>query len=197
MVEQAIEGRSWFGPATEAVVGIVRQVPGDRLDAPTPCSDWDVRTVVNHVIFWNGRAAGAAAKAEPTGPDEDHDFTAEPGWADRFAEQAAATVRAWQDPDAWTGTTSLSGTGPGMPAPVIGGMMVGECVLHGWDIAAALGIDPRFDPALVEFCYRSLSSIADMGRQYGAFGPEVAVPEDAPLLDRLIGLSGRDPYWKP
>ncbi|MFC4914028.1 TIGR03086 family metal-binding protein [Actinomadura gamaensis] len=191
------EGRSWFGPATEAVAALVRAVPQDRLDAATPCSGWDVRTLVNHVILWNGRAEAAAAKQRPSGPAEDHDFTAEPGWADRFAEQAAATARAWQDPAAWTGSTSLTGAEPGMPAPTIGSMMVVECVLHGWDLATAVGLDAGFAPGLVEFCYDGLVRIADMGRQYGAFGPEVAVPEDAPLLDRLLGLSGRDPSWKP
>lgn len=197
MVEQMIEGRYWFGPATEAIVTLVREIPQDRLDAPTPCSGWDLRTVVNHVIFWNGRAATAAVKAGPRGPEEDHDFTAEPGWADRFAEQAAETARAWDVPEAWTGDTSLSGTGPGMPATVIGSMMIGECVLHGWDIATALGLQAKFDADLVEFCHTGTASIAGMAREYGAFGPEVAVPEDAPLQDRLIGLSGRDPYWKP
>ncbi|MFC5187737.1 TIGR03086 family metal-binding protein [Actinomadura harenae] len=192
-----IEGRAWFGPATEAIVALLRQVPDDRLDAPAPCSDWDVRTTVNHVIFWNGRAATAAAKRKPVGPEEDHDFTAEPGWADRFAEQAAATARAWDDADAWTGNTSLSGAEPGMPAPTIGSMVIGECVVHGWDIATALGLEPDFDPGLVQYAYDGLVGIADMGRKHGAFGPEVAVPEDAPLLDRLIGMSGRDPNWKP
>ncbi|MEV5574607.1 TIGR03086 family metal-binding protein [Spirillospora sp. NPDC052269] len=199
MVEQMIEGRSWFGPAAEAIIAVFREVPDDRLDAPTPCSGWDVRTAVNHVIFWNGRAADAAAKAkpDPAGPPEDHDFTAEPGWADRFAEQAAVSARAWQAPDAWTGNTSLSGAEPGMPATMIGSMMVGEWVLHAWDVATALGLELEVAPGLVEYCYDGLSAIAEMGRQHGAFGPEVAVPEDAPLLDRTIGLSGRDPHWKP
>ncbi|WP_037559686.1 TIGR03086 family metal-binding protein [Spirillospora albida] len=189
--------RAQMGPATEAAVRIVREVPDDRLDAPTPCPDWDLRALVNHFLYWNACGETAARRRPPAGPGEDHDFTAEPGWADRFAEQAARTAAAWDDPAAWEGATSLTGGKDGMPASVIGGIVLSELVLHGWDVAAALGRDPGFPPGVLDAVWGHLVPTAEMGREFGAFGAEVPVPADAPLLHRVLGLAGRDPHWTP
>ncbi|WP_149264519.1 TIGR03086 family metal-binding protein [Actinomadura sp. K4S16] len=189
--------RSQMMPAAEAAARIVLETPEGELDAPTPCPDWDVRALLNHLILWNARGGTAARRLPPAGPAEDHDFTAEPGWAERFAEQARRTAEAWQDPGAWEGNTSLTGNKEGMPAGFIAGIVFGECVLHGWDLAVAIGREPSFPTPVVEAAWEQLVSTAEISRKYGALGPEVPVPEDAPLLDRVIGLSGRDPHWKP
>ncbi|WP_433136657.1 TIGR03086 family metal-binding protein [Actinomadura nitritigenes] len=189
--------RRQMRPAADAAARIVLETPEDRLDAPTPCSGWDVRALVNHLILWNGRGETAARREPVTGPGEDHDFTAEPGWAERFAEQARRTAGAWSDPAAWEGKTSLTGAKEGMPASFIAGIVLGECVVHGWDLAVATGREPGLPPEVVEAAWEQLVPTAEFSRKYGAFGPEVEVPEDAPLLERLLGLAGRDPYWKP
>ncbi|MBW8486115.1 TIGR03086 family metal-binding protein [Actinomadura parmotrematis] len=192
-----MELREAMAPGAEYAAGIVRGVPADLMEAPTPCGDWDVRTLLNHLILWSGRGEDAARKRAPEGPGEEHDFTVGDGWADAFAAQALRTARAWDDAAAWDGDTSLTGASPGMPAAVIGGMVFGEWILHGWDLARATGQDAVPAPALVEVAYAGVLPIAEMARQYEAFGPEIAVPEDAPVLDRLLGATGRDPHWKP
>ncbi|MGW2313683.1 maleylpyruvate isomerase N-terminal domain-containing protein, partial [Actinomadura luteofluorescens] len=73
--------RSQMVPAAQAAARIVLEVPEERLEAPTPCPDWDVRALLNHLIFWSARGESAARRTPPAGPGEDHDFTAEPGWA--------------------------------------------------------------------------------------------------------------------
>ncbi|WP_019630438.1 TIGR03086 family metal-binding protein [Actinomadura atramentaria] len=187
-----------LAPAAANAVRIVAAVPADLLDAPTPCDGWDVRTELNHLVYWTGRGGPAARKEGPgDGPGEDHDFTADPGFADHFAAVAEDAARAWRDPAAWTGNASLTGDGPGMPAPVIGGMVFGEWVLHGWDLAVATGRPHGITDEIARAAYDGAASIAAMAREYGAFGPEVAVPADAPVLDRLLGVTGRDPRWKP
>ncbi|WP_245668030.1 TIGR03086 family metal-binding protein [Actinomadura macra] len=194
---QVVDIRRQMLPAAEAAVRIVQEIPEARLDDPTPCPDWDVRDVVNHLILWNARGGTAARKLPTTGPGEDHDFTAEAHWADRFAEQARETARAWTDPAAWEGSTSLTGNKAGMPAEFIAGIVFGECVVHGWDLAVATGREPGFTPEVVQAAWEQLVTTAEVSRKYGAFGAEVPVPQDAPLLDRVLGLSGRDPYWTP
>ncbi|MFI0373554.1 TIGR03086 family metal-binding protein [Actinomadura sp. 1N219] len=189
--------RNQMLPASLAAARIVRRVPEGLMDAPTPCADWDVRALINHLVLWVGRGETAARKLPPTGPDEGHDHTAEPGWADRFEEQARKAAEAWQDPAAWEGNTSLTGNKDGMPAEFIAGILHGECVLHGWDLAVATGQDPALPPETVQAAWERTLATADMTREYKLFGEEVPVPEDAPLLDRLIGLTGRDPHWKP
>ena len=73
------------------------------------------------------------------------------------------------------------------------GFNVGDTTIHSWDLARALGVDDRLDPALVERCWQTLAPIADHLRGPGRMGPAVAVADDAPLQDRLLGLVGRDP----
>lgn len=194
-----MELRSLMVPAADAAVQIVRAVPAGALNGPTPCPDWDARGLANHLVFWTGRGEYAAHKQQPPAePTEETDFTADEDWREQFAAQALKTAEAWaSSPEAWEGDTSLSGTGPGMPAAVIGGMVFGEWIMHGWDLAAATGQRPEFAPELIEAAYEGAASIADMARQYGAFGAEVPVPESAPQMERLLGLAGRDPHWTP
>lgn len=195
--EKAMDIRSQMLPAAEVAARIVLRIPEAELDAPTPCPEWDVRALVNHLILWSGRGESAARKAPPTGPGEDHDFTSESGWAELFEEQSRKTAEAWQDPAAWEGETSLTGGAKGMPAGFIGGIVFVESVLHGWDLAVATGSEPEFAPETVQAAWEQTVAMADVSRQYGVFGPEVPVAEDAPLLDRLLGLAGRDPRWRP
>ncbi|MFI0356830.1 TIGR03086 family metal-binding protein [Actinomadura sp. 9N407] len=192
-----MEFRDLMVPAAEESARIVRGVPAGRLDGPTPCPEWDVRALINHLIFWTGRGETAARKQPPIDVEEGHDFIKDGGWADLYADQARRTAEAWTDPSAWEGETSLSGAPEGMPAAFIGGILFGECVLHGWDLAVATGQDTAFPDTLVRAAYERVEATAEMSREYKVFGPEVKVPESAPLQDRLLGLAGRDPYWKP
>jgi hypothetical protein len=71
---------------------------------------------------------------------------------------------------------------------------------HGWDLAVATGQDAAIDPGEVELLWGSLNGDPrtwDWQRASGWYGTPVAVPEDAPLQDRVLGLIGRDPMWKP
>jgi hypothetical protein len=61
------------------------------------------------------------------------------------------------------------------------------------DIAKVIGRDPILPSELVQGMWDELSPVADEWRNLGAFPPRVAVPDDAPLQDRLLGLTGRDP----
>jgi uncharacterized protein (TIGR03086 family) len=61
------------------------------------------------------------------------------------------------------------------------------------DLARALGVDATLPPDLVEGLWEEVSPNAEEWRSLGVFGPAVVVPDDAPLQDRLLGLTGRDP----
>jgi uncharacterized protein (TIGR03086 family) len=193
-----MEGRSLMAPAAEEAARIVRGVPEDLLDAPTPCPGWDVRALINHMILWSGPGATAARKLPPEGPiEEGQDFVADGDWAARYTGRVRAMAAAWGNAEAWEGRTSLTGKPDGMPAPFIGWMLMGECVLHGWDLAVATSQKITLPDDLVAELYERTLPSADMGREYKVFGAEVKVPDSAPPLDRLLGLTGRDPSWTP
>ncbi|MFG2039526.1 hypothetical protein [Dactylosporangium sp. NPDC048998] len=84
-----------------------------------------------------------------------------------------------------------------LPADLVGGMVLGEFVLHGWDLARALGVPVGWSDDVLRLLYAEIARSADQGRSMGVYGPEVPVPPDSPLLERALGLSGRDPHWTP
>ncbi|WP_238014231.1 TIGR03086 family metal-binding protein [Dactylosporangium sp. AC04546] len=155
----------------------------DDLAAPTPCAGWDVRALTEHLLHWGPSLAGAARK-ETVPPGAVAGLTLA-GQLDRLAE-------AWSAPAAWEGETHMAGPDP-LPADVVGGMVLGEFVVHGWDLARALGRSAEWDDDLLQVVYRESARMADQGRAMGVYGPEVRVPDSAPLLDRLLALTGRDP----
>jgi uncharacterized protein (TIGR03086 family) len=82
---------------------------------------------------------------------------------------------------------------------VAGRVAINEVVVHGWDIAAATRHDYTCETGLIQAAYAFVQSAVaqDPDGSPGLFGPPVPVPESAPPLDRLIGLTGRDPAWQP
>ena len=123
--------------ATEAAT-VVNGVPEGTLDAPTPCHDWDLRTLLNHTILWTSYSAERRAHGESVAEDlMTKDFTAEPGFRDDYARQIDRAVKAWANQEAWEG--ELGVMGDATPAADVGAMLIMEMVLHGWDVAKATG----------------------------------------------------------
>jgi uncharacterized protein (TIGR03086 family) len=175
---------------------IVRAVADRPLDAPTPCRDWDLRTLVRHLLYWTPVLAATGRREVPAPPaaDETDVEVVAGSWPAALASSRTELVTAWTDPDAWSGTVSMGGPEE-LPAPMIGGMVLGELVLHGWDLARSAGLHPQWPDEVLAAALAAVSGMAEQGREMGVFEPEVAVPHDAPALDRVVALSGRDPAW--
>ncbi|MEV4133401.1 TIGR03086 family metal-binding protein [Dactylosporangium sp. NPDC049742] len=187
-----MEGHLLIGLATPATLKIVDGI--DSLDAATPCAGWDARALVNHLLHWAPALTGAARKetVDP-GPEQDR-TTAD--WRPLLHSHLKSLAAAWTDPAAWSGTTRMGGP-MDLPADMVGGMVLSELVLHGWDLARTTGVDPHWDDAVVQRVYEEVARTADMGRQMNVYGAEVPVPLTAPPLSRALGLSGRNPSWTP
>ncbi|WP_307124276.1 TIGR03086 family metal-binding protein [Streptomyces sp. B1I3] len=163
--------------------------------ATTPCDGWDLRELINHWVLHT--AHGLECRAlRTTIPDEltTRDFTADEDWAERYAAQLDRAVAAWADPAAWEGDID---TGHGAsPAGDVAGMLVMETALHGWDVARATGQDFRLSDPAAAYVLEVVAASAALYRQYDGFAAEVAGADgDAPLFDRALAGSGRDPSW--
>jgi uncharacterized protein (TIGR03086 family) len=180
--------------ATGPVMAVVRNIGPDHLTAQTPCAEFDVRKLVNHLLFWGPSLEGAARKSTvhpPADAESETDLT-DGDWQGKLLAHLARLTESWSDPAAWEGATHMGGPTE-MPAALVGGMVMGELVVHGWDLASATGQQVEWNAELLTYVHREVAATAQMGRDMGIFGPEVPVPEDAPLLDRILGLSGRSP----
>jgi uncharacterized protein (TIGR03086 family) len=179
---------------------LMTAISDDQLTAPTPCAKSSLGDLIDHVggfalaftaaatkSFGELGSRGPAADAANLGPD----------WRTRIPKDLAALAEAWRDPSAWTGMTKAGGLD--LPGDVVGAIAVDELVVHGWDIARASGQPYDAEPELVEAATAFVKPIAESGEapREGLFGPPVPVPADAPPLDRLIGMTGRDPAWSP
>ena len=92
---------------------------------------------------------------------------------------------------------SIDVMGTPTPAADIAGLIIAEMVLHGWDLATATGQKFEVGDAAAAAALRAVTDNAEMFRQYQGFADPVDVPSSAPALDRVLGLSGRDPSWQP
>ncbi|WP_218717305.1 TIGR03086 family metal-binding protein [Nocardia sp. MH4] len=183
--------------AAEPLSKLLRTLTPDQLTAPTPCAEFDVRALLNHLLFWGPSLVGAASKAAvapPAAAETEVDLTAD-DWSTALETQLGELAAAWRDPAAWQGTTRLGGPTE-LPASLVGGIVVGELIVHGWDLARALGTTVEWDDDLLDYVLDETAATADQGRAMGIYGPEIPVAADAPLLDRILGLTGRDPAGK-
>ena len=175
---------------------VVAKAGATELTAATPCTDWDLRTLLNHTILWTAYSAERRARDEPL-PDElvSTDFVAQPGYAQAYATQLDRAVAAWSDPAAWTRELTVMGTPT--PSASVGALLLAEMVLHGWDIARATGQDYHCDGPVLAAAAQAVDDNAELFRQYQGFAAPVTLPAGASAFDRLLAASGRDPAWAP
>ena len=186
-------------PATRTLARLVVSVRDDQLDAPTPCTETRLGALLDHVDGLSQAFTAAATKTAlevgSQAPSADATRLG-PDWRSRIPERLATLAEAWRDPGAWTGMTEAGGVE--LPGEVAGFVALNEVIVHGWDVAVASGQPYSCDEALVEGALRFVrpAVLENPNGSPGLFGPPVPVPDDAPMLDRLLGFTGRDPSWR-
>ena len=174
----------------------VARIRPDQWAGPTPCTEWNVRDLVNHLVYedrWSVPLLNGAS-LESVGDRFDGDLLGDDPVAaarDAAAEAAAAAGA----PGALTRSVELSfGV---TPADEYLRQVLADHVVHGWDLAVATGADRDLDPELVHEVARWFPANEAAFRAAGAIGAAVEVPPDASEQDRLIAAFGRDPNWTP
>ena len=158
----------------------------DQWSLPTPCTDWDARALVEHVIGFHEflllRPLGIRAHRPREGPPA------------RWQATATALFIALENDAVIDRATELPGGGHSSPRQMLGALTT-DVLVHTWDLARAGGIEPRLDAELCASVYAAANA-SGLGRNDGLIGPEVAVPVDADVITRLVALYGRNPEWR-
>jgi uncharacterized protein (TIGR03086 family) len=169
--------------ATSGAIDVMRTVTADQLGGATPCSQWSVQQLIDHMT-------GSTAYLQAALAGHDPEPTEGTGVAD-FAAGASAVLAGLAVSGAMD-RVCMSPLGFEWPIAhaVMGTMM--DTLIHTWDLATAIGQPVTLDPALVDTCIAMfLPDMPDRGREGGLVGPPVAVAADAAPYVRLLGAMGR------
>lgn len=169
-------------------------IAADQWHLPTPCTDWDVRQLVGHVVAGSAMAAtilrGASRNeaiavlgVDELGADPSSDYR-------RLLDEQAAAFESVPSLD-----VVCEHPAGDMTARQLLDFRVADLVLHSWDIAVACGLDRHLDDDLVREVWDGLVPMAPFIGRLGVFGPGPSgvMPDDADLQLRLLDLSGRRP----
>jgi len=180
--------------ALDQTAAVIEAITPDQAGLPTPCADWTVRDLVQHVVAQDlrnfiiaarGEAADWRARAADLGED----------WSQEFRSGAARLLDTWRAADLDRPVESPGGGQAQLGARA--DHQITELAVHGWDLVKATGQTADLDPAVAE---HALAWARQMLRPEfrgpdKAFGVEVIVPDDAPSYDRLAGWFGGNPNW--
>jgi uncharacterized protein (TIGR03086 family) len=168
-----------YGRASEwttvKVAGAVTQ-----LDAPTPCDEWDVRTLMNHMLETQRYFAGSARGEDVSLSQNPPALLGDDPVAD-FENARDETLRTFGEPGV------IEKTGPSL------GIAFSDQLLHGWDLARATGQDTRMPDGLAEAAYEMIHGRFTEDQRKGVFKPEISVGSDADPQEKLLAYTGREP----
>ena len=160
-------------------------------EAPAPVAGWRARDVVDHLVSWLPGFLAADGVTLPAGPSAADDPVA--AW-----HHHADAVQALLDDPATGGRTFTDRhVGEHPLAEVVDRFYTTDVFMHTWDLARATGQPVALDESECAALVAGMEPIEELLRSSGQYGPRVAVPDDAPAQDRLVGFIGRDPAWSP
>ena len=176
--------------AVEEFDARVRAVGDDQWELPTPCSDWNVRQLVNHLVYENRwtvplmegstiAAVGDRYEGDLLGDDP------KAAWRESSTEAGAAV----QADGALERIVDLS-SGP-TPATEYVSQLFADHLIHAWDLARAVGADEGLDPELVEACAGWFAEMEPHYRAIGAIGERPETPPGADAQTTLLAAFGR------
>ena len=167
--------------------GFERRLAGVRDDqwaASTPCTDWDVRALVSHVIATHERVASTVSGSTPQEVDTDGDLVAQ------WSAARASITGALDDPD--LASKTISGMFGEQPfESLVGRLLCSDTLFHTWDLARATGQDEQLDEEAVRKAMEFLEPIDEAIRRPGGFAPKISAPDDASAQTRFLTFGGR------
>jgi uncharacterized protein (TIGR03086 family) len=179
-----------FEAASDTFDDKLHQVPADGWANATPCTEWDVRAVVNHVVGehrWVEPLMAGKTIAD-VGPELDGDLLGDDPTA-AWHHATGPSHSAFAEPGAMDATVHLS-YGDERAAAYCE-QLIFDNLVHAWDLARGAGVDDTLPPDLVEWGIGWVTPILPMLTASGAFGEVLEVPDDADAQTRLLAMVGR------
>lgn len=179
--------------ALRATGEIVGMVAGQQLDWPTPCPKWTVRELLRHLVGENRGFAAAAATG--VAPDRSVWTTGEVGSDPYGAYKASAEAVTSAFATAVANGYQVEVREFGVfSARTAVSMHFVDYLVHGWDVARAIGAPSELDEELASAAF-TIALRWPYNRPDGAFEERVPVPAEAPTYQRLVAYLGRSPNW--
>ena len=155
---------------------------------PAPCEGWTARDIVRHLVEWVPAVIGRSGLTLAAGPS----VHADPAGA--WIQLADALQAALDDPAVASREFDAGPPGQLTVERAIGMLVLGDVLIHTWDLARATGQDERLDARIASEMLVGMQPIDDMLRSSGHYGPKVNVPDDADDQTKLIAFTGRNPH---
>ncbi len=177
---------------------VVSAVRADQLSGPTPCPDFDVAGLVDHLVGAGWRAVSLGRGETPSGEEFPHVELGDA--ADQLDQAGRAAAGAWSD-DRLSETTTMP-WGETYTGSTLVDMYLSELVAHSWDLAVATGQPAGCDEDLASAALGAARSMLrpeyrDMMGPGSPFGAEQTAGDDATTLERFVAFMGRSPSWRP
>jgi uncharacterized protein (TIGR03086 family) len=172
--------------ALAGFTAVVRHVPGDAWQVPTPCGEWDAAALVEHVIGFHEFLLLAPLGVRAHRPRA--------GSLARWLASERAIHSVLDDPDALDRPTSYFDGATRRPAELLPAL-ADDTLVHTWDLARAVGRPDRLDAGACDRAYANARRRVTDAVGSELYAPPVAVSAEAPVQERLLGLLGRDPRW--
>ncbi|MFC3893823.1 TIGR03086 family metal-binding protein [Lentzea rhizosphaerae] len=173
--------------ARDHALPVIANIGDDDLTKPTPCADYDVRALLDHLLH-------VVVEFQKLAVKQDADFSHTPNypaWRAQFPSETAKLVEAWGQPGADEGVAGSMN----MPAQTVGGMALLDLTIHASDLAQATGQDFEPDPEVFAEVEKLVEQMGPMAVEWNVFKAAVDAPADASPMQRLLARTGRDPRW--
>ncbi|MEU8028128.1 TIGR03086 family metal-binding protein [Streptomyces sp. NPDC049099] len=189
-----IDPRPFYARATDQAAALIRTVRPDQLDGPTPCTEFDVRALLSHIVGGTRRIAVVGEGGDGLAVQPVADGVEDDGWAAAYDEVRVRVLKAWESDERMTTPVRVPwGEVPGHAA--LSGYVM-EIVTHTWDLAEALGHPHRLDPELARFALTTARQVLPDSRprdEDTPFDTRRPTPEGADLYEQLAAWLGRAP----
>ena len=174
--------------ALDQAGAIIARTRPDQAGLPTPCIEFDVHALVNHLVFDVQMFTSGVRGGERGSPDADLIGS---DWSGAYDAAQKSLLDAWRQ----KGVEGTIKTRIGeFPATWAVGQHLADVAVHAWDLATATHQSTKLDPEVARVALDWARAALKPELRGNTFGPEIEVPENAPIYERLAGFFGRNPF---